>query len=61
MSLFQDIKNTLRTDSNFAGLPCMDIKKADFDEFRHLKNGHLQKLFKEPRRMSAFDIRASYI
>jgi hypothetical protein len=61
MSLFQDIKNTLRTDRDSAGLPCMDIKMADFDEFRHLKNGHLRKIFKGSRRMSAFDIWAYYI
>jgi len=61
MSLFQDIKNTLRTDGNSTGLPCMDIKMADFHEFRHLKNEHFRKNFKGPRRMSAFDIRGSYI
>jgi len=61
MSLFQDIKNTLRTDGNSTGLPCMDIKMADFDEFRHLKNEHLRKNFKEQRKVSAFDIWAYYI
>lgn len=59
--MFQDIKNTLRTDSNFAGLPCVDINMAIFDEFSPFKNKYLQKLFKELRRLSAFDIRASYI
>ena len=59
--MFQDIKNTLRTDSNFAGLPCTDINMAIFDEFRRFENKYLQKLFKGPRRMSAFDIWAYYI
>ena len=59
--MFQDIENTLGTDRDSAGLPCATINMADFDKFRHLKNGHLRKNFKGPRRMSAFDIRGFYI
>jgi hypothetical protein len=61
MQMFQDIENTLGTDRDSAGLPCMDIKMADFDVFRHFKNEHLRKIFKGLRRMSAFDIRGFYI
>ena len=59
--MFQDIENTLKTDSNSAGLLRANIQMAKFDDFRPFDNKYLQKLFKEPRRMSAFDIRASYI
>jgi hypothetical protein len=38
----------------------MDIKMADFDEFRHIKSKNL-KIFKEQRQVSAFDIWAYYI
>ena len=42
MSLFQDIKNTLRTDGNSTGLPRMAIKNGEFQQISSYKKQKLK-------------------
>ena len=42
MQMFQDIENTLGTDCDSAGLPCMDIKNGEFQQISSYKKQKLK-------------------
>lgn len=44
--MFQDIENTLGTDRDSAGLPCMAIKNGEFQQISSYKKQKLKKFSK---------------
>jgi hypothetical protein len=42
MQMFQDIENTLGTDRDSAGLPCMAIKNGEFQQISSYKKQKLK-------------------